>query len=123
VLADPVESDDDPVLDDADGVAVVVVVPVDDAVDEVVALLDMFDVPEFVWAATTASTATAAVPSTPKDVASLLRRRSARFRSATVMRRFGAGITRPPGAALSLPADRCAPAACRGAAAALHEDR
>lgn len=119
MLADPVDSDDDPLLD-ADGV---VVVPLDDAVDDVVALLDVVDVPEVVWAATTASTATAAVPNTPKDVVSLLRKRSARSRSATVMCRFGAGITGPPGVALSGSAFRCEPVACRGAAAAPHEDR
>jgi hypothetical protein len=49
---------------------------------------------------------------------SLLRRRSARSRSAGVMRCFGAGITGPPGVVLSKSANRCEPAACRGAAAA-----
>jgi hypothetical protein len=91
VLADPVESDDAPLLDDVDGVTVVVVVPADDVLDEVVAPLDFVAAPGLPCAATTASAATAAVANIPKDVVSLRRRRSARSRSATVMRRLEAG--------------------------------
>ncbi len=108
VLADPVESDDDPVLvdeddedEDEDGVAVVV----DDVTDDDPALVD--EVPALVWYATMPSTATAVVPMTPKEAVSFLRRRSARSRSAAVMRRFGAGITGPPGAGLRVLATRC----------------
>ena len=91
-LADPVESADDPVLEeDEDGEGVVVV----DVIDEVVALL-VADVPACVAADATARTATAALPATPKDIVSLRRRRKARSRSSTVMRRFGADITSPP---------------------------
>jgi hypothetical protein len=94
VLADPVDSDD-PVLVDEDGVGVVVVAV--DVTDDVEAAL-VAEVPALVWYAATPSTATAIVPMTPKDAVSFLRRQSARSRSAGVMRRFGAGITGPPGA-------------------------
>ncbi|HVC41869.1 MAG TPA: hypothetical protein VND54_07830 [Candidatus Saccharimonadales bacterium] len=96
MLADPVESDDDPVPDeDVDGVVDFAVVPVEDAVVEVATLL--VDAPTCVSAAATASAATAAAPATPKAIVSVRRRRSARSRSAAVMRRFDAGITPPPG--------------------------
>ena len=102
VLADPVESDDDPVLDeefdeadDADGVAVVVV-PVNDVTEDVDTLLAV-DAPACVSAAAIPSAATATLPATPSDTVSFRRRRSARSRSSTVIRRFGAGITGPPG--------------------------
>jgi hypothetical protein len=93
VLADPVDSEDDPVLevdeededDEDDGVGVLAV-----AEDDITALLAVLDVPACVCAASSASAATAAVPTTPKDVVSLPRRRSARSRSTAVMRRFGA---------------------------------
>jgi hypothetical protein len=93
-LTDPVESDDDPVPEedeDGDGVAVTDVVPVDDVTDDFDALLA--DVPACVAADATARAATAALPATPNDIVSPRRRRSARSRSSTVMRRFGAGIT------------------------------
>jgi hypothetical protein len=95
VLADPVDSDDEPVLldeEEADGVDVD-----DDVTEEVDAPLVVVDVPVCVCAARTASAATAAVPAIPKDVVSLPRSRSARSRSAAVMRRFGAAITAAPG--------------------------
>jgi hypothetical protein len=90
VLADPVDSDDDPVLeeDEDDGVGVVVV-PEDVITVEDDAPVAELDVPACVCAARMASAATAAVPATPKDVVSLPRRRSARSLSAAVMRRFG----------------------------------
>jgi hypothetical protein len=96
VLADPVESDADPVLEDveddeADGVVVVPVVDVTDEVDTV-----LVDVPACASAAATPSAATATPPTTPKDTVSLRRSRSARSRSSTVMRRLGAGINGPP---------------------------
>ena len=97
MLADPVDSDDEPVLldeADADGVDVD-----DDVTEEVDAALVVADVPVCVCAATTASAATAAVPAIPKDVVTLPRSRSARSRSAAVMRRFGAAITAAPGSA------------------------
>jgi hypothetical protein len=82
VLADPVESDDDPVLDeefdeadDADGVAVVVV-PVDDVTEDVDTLLAV-DAPACVSAAAIPSAATATPPATPSDTVSFRRRRSA----------------------------------------------
>ena len=93
MLADPVESDDEEEEDDGVGV---VLVPEDDVTDEDDAPLAVLDVPACVCAARMASAATAAVPTTPKDVVSLPRRRSARSRSAAVMRRFGAGITGSP---------------------------
>ena len=83
------------------GVAVVV----EDVTDDVEALVA--EVPALVWYAATPSTATAAAPATPKDAVSFLRRRSARSRSATVMRRFGAGITGPPAAGPHGLATRC----------------
>jgi hypothetical protein len=99
VLADPVESDDPVLVDeddeDADGVGVVVVAV--DVTDDVEAAL-VAELPALVWYAATPSIPTATVPMTPKDAVSFLRRRSARSRSTTVMRRFGAGITEPPGA-------------------------
>jgi hypothetical protein len=96
-LAEPVDSDDP---DDVDaGVVVADDVALDDATDDVVTLFAVVEDPESVCAATTASAATAAVPSTPNAVVSLPRRRSARSRSAAVMRRFGAAITESPGAA------------------------
>jgi hypothetical protein len=99
VLADPVDSDDEPVLldeEEADGDGV----DVDDEVtEEVDAALVVVDVPVCVCAARTARAATAAVPPIPRDVVSLPRSRSARSRSATVMRRFGAAITAAPGSA------------------------
>ena len=107
VLADPVDSED-PVLvdedDDEDGVGVAVVV--DDVTDDVEATL-FVEVPALVWYAATPSAATAAALATPKDAVSLLRRRSARSRSAGVMRRFGAGITGPPAAGPHGLATRC----------------
>jgi hypothetical protein len=77
VLADPVDSDD-PVLadeddEDADGVGVAVVV--DDVTDDVEAFVA--EVPALVWYAAKPSSATAAVPMTPKDAVSVLRRRRA----------------------------------------------
>jgi hypothetical protein len=93
-VAEPVERDDDPLLadgdDDADGVAAGVVDVVTDAVEAVAAVRE---VPASLCAASTASAATAVVASTPTDVVSLLRSRSARSRSATVIGRFGAAIT------------------------------
>jgi hypothetical protein len=92
VLAEPVESDDDPVLEedeDEDDDGVVVVVPEEDIAVEDDAPVAVLDVPAWVCAARMASAATAAVPTTPKDVVSLPRRRSARSLSAAVMRRFG----------------------------------
>jgi hypothetical protein len=123
VLADPVDREDE-----ADGVGiVVVVVPVAEDLDEVVVLLDVVDVAAFVCAAATATAtaiaATAAVPSTPNDFVSLPRRRSARSRSAAVMRRFGAGITGPPGGVRSVAEARFERAACREASAAHRADR
>ena len=119
VLADPVDREDE-----ADGVGVaVVVVPVAEVPDEVVVLLDVVDVAAFVCAAATAIAATTAVPSTPNDFVSLPRRRSARSRSAAVMRRFGAGITGPPGSVRSVSEARCERAACREASAAHRADR
>ena len=119
VLADPVDREDE-----ADGVGVaVVVVPVAEVPDEVVVLLDVVDVAAFVCAAATAIAATAAVPSTPNDFVSLPRRRSARSRSAAVMRRFGAGITGPPGSVRSVSEARCERAACREASEAHRADR
>ena len=121
VLADPVDREDE-----ADGVGVaVVVVPVAEVPDEVVVLLDVVDVAAFVCEAATATAiaATAAVPSTPNDFVSLRRRRSARSRSAAVMRRFGAGITGPPGSVRSVSEARCERAACREASAAHRADR
>lgn len=96
MLADPVESDDDPVLDEEDDGVVVAAVPEDDVTVVLDPLVVVVDVPACVCAARMASAATAAVPTTPNDVVSLPRRRSARSRSATVMGRFGAGITEPP---------------------------
>jgi hypothetical protein len=99
VLAEPVESDDDPVLDEdddedeADDDAGVVAVPDEDIVVEDDALPAVLAVPAWVCADRTASDATAAVATTPKAVVSLPRRRSARSRSAAVMRRFGVRIT------------------------------
>ena len=76
-LADPLDSDDDPVLEeDDDGVVVTDVFPVDDVTDEFDALLA--DVPACVAADATARAATAALPATPNDIVSLRRRRSAR---------------------------------------------
>ena len=102
-LADPVDSDDDPVdvdVDvDVDGVVVVVAIAPDDAADDVVTVPADVEDPAWVCAATTASSATAVVPSTPKPVVSLPRRRSPRSRSAGVRRRFGAAITGSPVAA------------------------
>jgi hypothetical protein len=89
-LADPVESDEDELLDDEElldvgfGVALLDDVVVDDDVDVVPVA------PAWVCAAATASTATATVPSTPAEAASRPRRRSARSRSAGVMRRLEA---------------------------------
>jgi len=107
VLADPVDSDDPVLVDeddeDADGVGVVVVV--DDVTDDVEAAL--VAEPALVWYAATPSAATATVPMTPKEAVSFLRRRSARSRSAAVMRRFGAGITGPPEAGPHGLATRC----------------
>jgi hypothetical protein len=97
-LADPVESADDPVLEAdevEEGVVVVDVAPVEEVTDEVVALV-VADVPACVAADAAPSTTTAALPATPKDIVSLRRRRNARSRSSTVMRRFGADITSPP---------------------------
>ena len=91
-LAEPVDSDDDPVGVDV-GVAVGVADALDDATDDVATSLAGVEDPACVCAATSASAATEAVPSTPNAVVSLPRRRSARSRSATVMRRFGAAIT------------------------------
>ena len=121
MLADPVESDDEPVLLEAleDGVAVVVVVvDLDDVTDEVATLFAVVDVPASVCAAATPSAATAAVPSTPKLVVSLRRSRRARSRSTTVSRCFGAGITAPPADAPVAGATRRVQAAFRGGAAA-----
>lgn len=87
--ADPVESDDDPVLEEEDD-GVVVADPEDEVTVELVAPLVEVEDPACVCAARTASAATAVVPRTPKDVVSLPRSRSARSRSATVMGRFGA---------------------------------
>lgn len=126
MLADPVDSEDDPVLvededdEDADGVAVLVAA--DDVTDDVDTVLDAVDVPECVCAATTASAATAAVPTTPNAVVSLLRRRSARSRSATVIRRLGAAITGPPEFGSSVCEVRCEWTGCRGASGAHRED-
>ncbi len=107
-LADPVDSDDPELVDededDEDGVGVAVVV--DDVTDDVEAAL-VAEVPALVWYAATPSAATAAAPATPKDAVSLLRRRSARSRSAGVTRRFGAGITGPPVAGPHGLATRC----------------
>src|SRR5580700_4600954 len=76
-LADPVDSDDDPVAVEVDA-GVAVVVALEDATDDVVTLpADVAD-PASVCAATTARAATAAVPSTPKPVVSLPRKRSPR---------------------------------------------
>jgi hypothetical protein len=127
VLADPVESDDDPVLaeeedEEDDGVGVVVV-PEDDVTVEDDAPLAVLDVPAWVCAARMASAATAAVPTTPKDVVSLPRKRSARSRSAAVMRRFGAGITESPGDGPSADATRRERVGSRGAGAARRADR
>ena len=129
MLADPVESDDDPVLEEDededeedDGVGVVVV-PEDDVTVEDDAPLAVLDVPAWVCAARMASAATAAVPATPKDVVSLLRRRSARSRSVTVMRRFGAGITESPGDGPGANATRRERVGSRGASAARRADR
>jgi hypothetical protein len=99
LLAAPVESDDDPVLeeDEADDDVGALAVPEDDIIVEDDALLAALDAPAWVCAARTASAATAAVAITPKEVVSLPRRRSARSRSAVVMRRFGFGITASPG--------------------------
>jgi hypothetical protein len=119
VLADPVDSADDPVLvDEGDGVAVAA----DDVIDDVDTVL-VVDVPASVWYAATASAATAAVPTTPKEAVSFLRRRSARSRSAAVMRRFGAGITEPPAAGYSDPATWCHQVEGVGPCAAHHADR
>jgi hypothetical protein len=129
VLAEPVDSDDEPVLvdvdddeGDEDGVVVAAVVPVDDVTD-VVVLLVAVDVPACVCAAATARAATAAVPATPKNVVSLPRRRSARSRSAGVTRRFGAAISAPPGAERSEGAAPEARAPSRRAGAAHRADR
>lgn len=92
------ESADDPVLEEdevEEGFVVVDVVPVEEVTDEVVALV-VEDEPACVAADATASTTTAALPATPKDIVSLRRRRNARSRSSTVMRPFGAVITSPP---------------------------
>jgi hypothetical protein len=96
-LADPVDSEDEPV-DVVVGAAVGVAAALGDVTEDVVTLAAVED-PASVWAATTARTATAVVPSTPNAVVSLPRRRSARSRSAKVMRRFGAAITGSPAVA------------------------
>ncbi len=94
------DSDDDPVdvdVDvDVDGVVVVVAVAPDDATDDVVTVPADVEDPACVCAATTASSATEVVPSTPNPVVSRPRRRSPRSRSAGVRRRFGAAITGSP---------------------------
>ncbi len=121
MLADPVDSDDEPVLLDADDDAGVVVVEVDDLIAEDDAAL--VDVPAWVCAAVTASTATAAVPMTPNDAVSLPRRRRARSRCSTVIRRLGDCITRAPGKVPVAEARHDVHAVSRGAAAARREDR
>jgi hypothetical protein len=88
LLAEPVDSDAEPVLD-TEGVAVLLAEMV---VMSVVA--GVVVVPALVCAATAASAATATVPTTAADVVSFLRRRSARSRSATVMRSFGVFMIR-----------------------------
>ena len=120
MLKEPMESDADPVLEDdeADGV---VVVPVADVTDEVDVVL--VDVPACASAAATPSATTATPPTTPKDILSLRRRRSARSRSSTVMRRLGTRISGPPGDAPPVGATGRGPGAWRGAAASHRADR
>jgi hypothetical protein len=83
VLAEPVASDEELLLE-AEGAAVL---------DAAVVVIDVVDVavlvPACVCAERTASAATATVPAMPDDAVSFLRSRSARSRSATVIRRFG----------------------------------
>jgi hypothetical protein len=110
VLADPVESAEE-LLEVADGVLDVVVDA--DAIDVDAALTD--DVPGCVSAASPASAATATVLVAASDRVSLPRRRRARSRSATVMRRFGAAITTTPAAAPTAVASRVQAAMVRAA--------
>ena len=125
MLADPVESEDDPVLvdddDDVDGV--VVLVDVDDVTVDVDAPLDAVAVPACACAATIPSAATAAVPTTPNVLVSLPRSRSARSRSAAVMRRLGAAISAPPGGLPLVLVARHGQNRCHGASAPRHADR
>jgi hypothetical protein len=86
-LADPVDSDEEELLAAGDGVAVLDDEVVVEDVDVVPA------VPACVCAAATASAATATVPSMPAEAVSRPRSRSARSRSAGVMRRLGAAGT------------------------------
>jgi hypothetical protein len=101
-LAEPVESEepllDDELLDVGVGVGVVVVVALEDG-DDVLTVLMVVEDPESVCAATTASTATAAVPRTPREAVSLPRSRSARSRSTGVTSFLGAFMNGPPAAA------------------------
>jgi hypothetical protein len=82
VLAEPVDNDE--LLLDAEGVAVLLTDVVVMSVVDVAVV-----VPTCVYAATAASAATATVPTAADVVVSFRRRRSARSRSATVIRRFG----------------------------------
>jgi hypothetical protein len=98
VLADPVDSDDElldeeELLDVGDGVAVL---DDDMVVDEVDVPLE---VPAWVCAAANASAATATVPITPDEAMSRPRSRSARSRSAGVIRRLRAAISVGPAGA------------------------
>lgn len=111
VLADPVESAEE-LLEVADGV-LDVVVDADAIVDVDAALTD--DVPGCVSAASPASAATATVLVAASDRVSRPRRRRARSRSATVMRRFGAAITTTPAAAPTAVASRVQAAMVRAA--------
>jgi hypothetical protein len=81
LLAEPLESDEELLLDVGEEVLVVAVVVIDAVVAAVV-------VPAWVNAATPASAATATVPAIPDVVVSLLRSRRARSRSATVILRL-----------------------------------
>jgi hypothetical protein len=82
VLAEPVDRDDELLLD-ADGVGVLLTDVVVMSVVDVAVV-----VPACVCAAMAASAATATVPRAADVVVSLRRRRSARSRCATVIRRF-----------------------------------
>ena len=82
LVAEPLESDDEELLDAAGELVPVVDVLVIEAVDDAVA------VPAFVCAARPASAATAIVPVTPNVAVSFLRRRRARSRSTTVILRL-----------------------------------
>jgi hypothetical protein len=84
VLADPVDSDEEELLDAGDGVAVLVATEVEEDDDVDVPVV----VPACVCAATIANAATATVPNTPDAAVSLPRSRSALLRWAGVRPRF-----------------------------------